>query len=144
MKGCRVSRSIYPTTSFVGTSIIYAVTDIVFSLKQHIPPSGELFCRSILSPLTGVMANRKMLYPFRLGARFIARPLSWSLGALVRQLSFYGPVSLCLGILFYLVFKEHERLNLSSHPLFGKKSAGGRKNIKKIFSACEGWLVFCC
>lgn len=25
-----------------GTSIIYGVTDMVFSLKQHIPPSGEL------------------------------------------------------------------------------------------------------
>ena len=42
----------FPAVGFAvgGTSIIYGVTDMVFSLKQHIPPSGELlFCRSILS-----------------------------------------------------------------------------------------------
>ena len=42
---------------------------------------------------------------FRLGARCIARPLSRSPGALVRQLSFYGPVSLYLGILFIFGFQ---------------------------------------
>lgn len=29
------------------TSIIYVVTDIVFSLKQHIPPSGELLSAEV-------------------------------------------------------------------------------------------------
>ena len=46
-----------------------------------------------------------MLYIFRLGAECIARPLAWSPGASVRQLSFYGPVSLYLGILFIFGFR---------------------------------------
>ena len=51
------------------------------------------------------MANRNMLYLFRLGAEYIAHPLAWSHGASVRQLSFYGPVSLYLGILSLFGFQ---------------------------------------
>ena len=51
------------------------------------------------------MANRNMLYLFRLDAECIAHPLAWSHGASVRQLSFYGPVSLYLGILSLFGFQ---------------------------------------
>ena len=89
-----------------GTSIIYGVTDMVFSLKQHIPPSGELlFCRSILCSPPESWPIEIMLYLFRLGAECIAHPLAWSHGASVRQLSFYGPVSLYLGILSLFGFQ---------------------------------------
>ena len=48
---------------------------------------------------------KDMLYPFRLGAECVAHPLVWSHGASVRQLSFYGPVSLYLGILSLFGFQ---------------------------------------
>ena len=57
------------------------------------------------------MANRNMLYIFRLGAEWIARPLAWSPGASVRQLSFYGPVRLYLGILFVFCFPFFPKQN---------------------------------
>ena len=61
------------------------------------------------------MANRNMLYIFRLGAEWIARPLAWSPGASVRQLSFYGPVRLYLGIRFVFCFQaaREDALTLS-------------------------------
>ena len=62
-KGCGVSRSIYLTTFFGRTSIIYGVTNIVFSLKQHIAPSSApCLTRKYHYFSTGVMANRNMLY----------------------------------------------------------------------------------
>ena len=81
------------------TSIIYGVTDIIFSLKQHISPSGKLFCRSIIIPLPELWPIRNMLYYCSDSAQGLSLALWRGLGALVRQLSFYGPVSLYLGIL---------------------------------------------
>ena len=106
IRGCRVSRSIFrPAFLPRRTSIIYDVTDIVFSLKQHIPHRSGLFCRSIIIPLPESWPIEICCVSFRLGARLIARPHSWSRGALVRQLPFYGPVSLYLGILFMFTFQ---------------------------------------
>ena len=52
------------STDFFGrTSIIYGVTNIVFSLKQHIAPSSApCLTRKYHYSSTGVMANRNMLY----------------------------------------------------------------------------------
>lgn len=63
------------------------------------------FCRSILSSPPESWPIEIMLYLFRLGAECIAHPLVWSHGASVRQLSFYGPVSLYLGILSLFGFQ---------------------------------------
>lgn len=88
-----------------GTSIIYGVTDMVFSLKQHIPPSGELIFAEVSLVLHRSHGQSKYAVPFRLGAECVAHPLVWSHGASVRQLSFYGPVSLYLGILSLFGFQ---------------------------------------
>ena len=76
-----ISQHISPNLISLGrTSIIYAVTDIVFSLKQNIPPSGELFFRSIIITPPESWPIEICCLSSRLGAGFIARLLlaeSW-------------------------------------------------------------------
>jgi len=78
------------------------------------------------------MANQDMLFTSRLGARFIARSYRGH-GALVRQLSFYGPVSLYLGILLVFFYQGAKGLNFAPHSLFGKKIKFHNREIKKSF-----------
>ena len=62
IRGCGVSRSISLVTSFTRTSIIYVLSNINSSLKEHIPFffTGR-FRRSIINALHGVIANQSML-----------------------------------------------------------------------------------
>ena len=78
------------------------------------------------------MANQDMLFTSRLGARFIARSYRGR-GALVRQFSFYGPVSLYLGILLVFFYQGATGAKFAPHSLFGKKIKFAPKLIKKIF-----------
>lgn len=84
-----ISQHISPNLIFLGgTSIIYAVTDIVFSLKQNIPPSGELFYRSIIIPPPESWPIEICCILFRLGARCIARPFCGVMALLSDGFSF--------------------------------------------------------
>ena len=74
-----------------------------------------------------------MLYIFRLGAECIARPLAWSPGASVRQLSFYGPVSLYLGILFVFGFQGAREADLALSFLIWEKSKASQPKNQKSF-----------
>ena len=82
------------------------------------------------------MANQDMLFTSRLGARFIARSYRGR-GALVRQLSFYGPVSLYLGILLLFFYQGAKGLIFAPHSLFGKKIEFERKKLKVFFQLSQ-------
>ncbi len=130
-----ISQHVSPNLISLGrTSIIYDVTDIVFSLKQHIPPSGELFFRSIIIAQPESLPIEICCISFRLGARCIARPWEWSLGALVRQLSFRSGEFLPRHPCSYSVFKVHESLICPLIPYLGKIQSLHQKNQKKFFS----------
>lgn len=131
-----ISQHISPNLISLGrTSIIYAVTDIVFSLKQNIPPSGELLFRSIIITPPESWPIEICCISSRLGAGFIARPLAWSHGAPVRQLSFYGPVSVYLGIQFLFFFQGAREADLVlSFLIWEKSKASQPKNQKNFLS----------
>jgi len=62
-KGCGVSRSIYLTTFFGRTSIIYVIRDISFQPETTYPAFRRAVPYTEVSLfLTGVLANREMLF----------------------------------------------------------------------------------
>lgn len=84
-----ISQHVFPELIHLGrTSIIYDVTDIIFSLKQHIPPSGELFYRSIIITPPESWPIEICCISFRLGAKCIARPCCGVMALLSDSFSF--------------------------------------------------------
>lgn len=91
------------------TSIIYAVTDIVFSLKQNIPPSGWAVVQKYHYYLTGVMANRNMLCFISIRRRIYRSSV---FGRVLALLSDSFPFTVrwvfTSASCSYSIFKEHE------------------------------------
>ena len=92
---CQVSRSIYLVTPFTRTSIIYVLSNISSSLKDHIPffHCRAAFAEVSLIPYAVSSPTEACCCRFGSSARFIALSIGGH-GALSSPLSLFGPVSL--------------------------------------------------
>ena len=105
------------------TSIIYVVTDIVFSLKQHIPPSGELHCLAEVSLFAHLLSSPIGRYCFPADPACDVSLVRW----------FCGVLALTSGS---LSFRTEEGVPSASR-LFSFQRPNERKKILSIRRARE-------
>lgn len=123
------------------TSIIYVLTDIVFSLKQHIPPSGELLSAEVSLVLHRSLGQSKYAVYLPTRRRMYRSSTcveSWRFcptAFLLRSGEFIPrhPV--------HIRFSRRMRGFFAPHPLFVTFSSFERKKLYKIFQLAEDDLL---